>query len=292
MRLGSENLEAGEHGIRNFADWILKIGNDDIGEEINDEESEITIPNDILISKFQDLVQAIVNNTYPLAPTLGDVASINNYMLSLLPGEEVTYLISNNICVQGKDSQLGDVYTTEFLNTISGSGLPYHQLKLKAEYTRLKMAKSSQASTQGLTSDEVSQDIAIWVQAVGGKNKKGYIFGAGHKLSKGSSSNKISTFETWLHPEFQGELECQKATLGKEIVKRDKVIESQLKHLNSYDRRLKHQEKLMKNIMRQFSVYPSNEDKKIKGTMKMTTWKMMEVHLYFVIETLRFLSRL
>ncbi|KAF7801907.1 ATP-dependent DNA helicase PIF1-like [Senna tora] len=45
--------------------------------------------------------------------------------------EEVTYLSSDNICVQQKDSQLRDVYTTEFLSTISGSGLPYHELKLK-----------------------------------------------------------------------------------------------------------------------------------------------------------------
>ncbi|KAF7831919.1 ATP-dependent DNA helicase PIF1-like [Senna tora] len=71
MRRGSENSEGGGHVIHNFAEWILKIG------------------------------------------------------------EEVTYLSSDNICVQGKDSQLGDVYTTEFLNTISSSGLPYHQLKLK-----------------------------------------------------------------------------------------------------------------------------------------------------------------
>ncbi|KAF7832196.1 PIF1-like helicase [Senna tora] len=40
-----------------------------------------------------------------LSPTLDDVAQVNDYML--------------------------DVYTTEFLNTISGSGLPYHELKLK-----------------------------------------------------------------------------------------------------------------------------------------------------------------
>ncbi|KAF7807564.1 uncharacterized protein G2W53_039725 [Senna tora] len=141
-------LAVASSGIASQLIPILKIGNGDIGEEINDEENEITIPNDILISKFQDPVQAIVDNTYPLfrekyeqhdyirdwailAPTLDDVASINNYMLSLLPGEEFTYLSSENICVQGKDSQLGDVYTTGFMNTISGSGLPYHQLKLK-----------------------------------------------------------------------------------------------------------------------------------------------------------------
>ncbi|KAF7839076.1 ATP-dependent DNA helicase PIF1-like [Senna tora] len=136
------------HLVREFSDWILKIGNGDIGQEINDEESHITIPSDIMLTNFQDPIKAIVENTYPLfqknfekqdyirdrtilAPTLDDEALINNYMLSLLPSEEVTYLSSDNICVQEKDSQLGDVYTTKFLNTISGSEFPHHQLKLK-----------------------------------------------------------------------------------------------------------------------------------------------------------------
>ncbi|KAF7841731.1 uncharacterized protein G2W53_004029 [Senna tora] len=75
--------------------------------------------------------QEYIRDRAILAPTLDDVATINNYMLSLLPGEEVIYLSFDSICIQNNHSQVGQVYTTEFLNTISGSGLPYHQLKLK-----------------------------------------------------------------------------------------------------------------------------------------------------------------
>ncbi|KAF7835632.1 uncharacterized protein G2W53_010491 [Senna tora] len=53
-------------------------------------------------------------------------------ILPVIPrGEEVIYLSSDSICIQNNHSQVGHVYTTEFLNIISGSGLLYHQLKLK-----------------------------------------------------------------------------------------------------------------------------------------------------------------
>ncbi|KAF7812820.1 ATP-dependent DNA helicase pif1-like [Senna tora] len=136
------------NNMRLGTEWILKIGDGIIEDDINDEEKEIEIPDDILISNAKDPVEAIVENTYQhfeenfddndyirdrviLPPTLEDVASINNYMLSLLPSEESTYLSSDSICTQEDDFALTDVYTTEFLNTISGSGLLYHELQLK-----------------------------------------------------------------------------------------------------------------------------------------------------------------
>ncbi|KAF7812812.1 ATP-dependent DNA helicase PIF1 [Senna tora] len=60
-----------------------------------------------------------------------DVAQVNDYMLGLLPGEERIFLSSDSISNQDPNPKLAYVYTTEFLNTISGSGLPYHELKLK-----------------------------------------------------------------------------------------------------------------------------------------------------------------
>ncbi|KAF7822130.1 ATP-dependent DNA helicase PIF1-like [Senna tora] len=148
MRLGTGANESENRAIADFANWILKIGDGDIGDMLNDEEKEINIPNDLLLNNVADPINSIVESTYPsfvdnyhshdyirdraiLAPTLNDVASINEYMLSLLPGEETTYLSSDSISNQEADSALADVYTTEFLNTISGSGLPYHMLKLK-----------------------------------------------------------------------------------------------------------------------------------------------------------------
>ncbi|KAF7807457.1 ATP-dependent DNA helicase PIF1-like [Senna tora] len=148
MRLCSGSSDSENQAIYKFLEWILKIGNGLIGYVLNEEESHITILEDILIHDVQDPIDAIVKSTYPsfmdnydkhayirdravLAPSLDDVASVNNYMLSLLPGEESTYLSSDSICTQDQEYELSNIYTTEFLNTISGSGLPYHELKLK-----------------------------------------------------------------------------------------------------------------------------------------------------------------
>ncbi|KAF7814845.1 ATP-dependent DNA helicase PIF1-like [Senna tora] len=148
MRLFAGNNIDENKSIAEFADWILKIGDGTIGDIINDEEHEIQIDDDILINNVVDPIQSIVDNTYPqfinnhhnheffrdraiLSPKLDEVAHVNDYMLGLLPGEERIYLSSDNICNQELNSKLAKVYTTEFLNTISGSGLPYHTLKLK-----------------------------------------------------------------------------------------------------------------------------------------------------------------
>ncbi|KAF7812124.1 ATP-dependent DNA helicase PIF1-like [Senna tora] len=103
---------------------------------------------DIIISNVSDPISSIVENTYPqflencddyayfsdraiVSPTLDDVAQVNDYMLGLLPGEERIFLSFDSISNQDPNPKLANVYTTEFLNTISGSGLPYHELKIK-----------------------------------------------------------------------------------------------------------------------------------------------------------------
>ncbi|KAF7835704.1 ATP-dependent DNA helicase pif1-like [Senna tora] len=148
MRLSQGYSVEENSSISRFAEWILKVGEGNIGKIMNDEEHEITIDDDILIHDAEDPIQAIVESTYLklvdnfknyiyfreraiLSPTLDDFAQVNEFMLGLLPGEERTYLSSNAICNQDPQHQLAEVYTTEFLSTICGSGLPYHQLKLK-----------------------------------------------------------------------------------------------------------------------------------------------------------------
>ncbi|KAF7812511.1 helicase-like protein [Senna tora] len=145
-RAGREDIVFGF--IKFFVFVALMQCEGKIGKIMNDEEHEITIDDDILIDDAEDPIQAIVESTYPklvdnfknyvyfreraiLSPTLDDVAQVDEFMLGLLPGEERTYLSSDAICNQDPQDQLAEVYTTEFLNTICGSGLPYHQLKLK-----------------------------------------------------------------------------------------------------------------------------------------------------------------
>ena len=60
------------------------------------------------------------------------VNQINDYMCSLLPGDAVEFLSCDTVCptsIEGPDSD--HLYTTEFLNTITASGMPPHRLSLK-----------------------------------------------------------------------------------------------------------------------------------------------------------------
>ena len=94
--------------LKEFSDWILNVGDGNIGEN-NDGKVEIGIPDDMLIKNSGDPIASIVDSTYPsmlesmsylsffqsmaiLAPTNDIVDSLNNYILSIIPGEEKTYL--------------------------------------------------------------------------------------------------------------------------------------------------------------------------------------------------------
>ncbi|KAF7807800.1 ATP-dependent DNA helicase PIF1-like [Senna tora] len=148
MRLLNDSSAQDLDELRSFSQWILDVGNGTVGGD-NDGNQEIEIPDDLLIKEAADPIKEIVNTTYPsfldnldnikyfqdraiLCPTLENVEAINNFMLSLLPGEEVTYLSSDSICKSDTNVQsLEDVYTPDILNSIRCSGVPNHLLKLK-----------------------------------------------------------------------------------------------------------------------------------------------------------------
>ncbi|KAL7135311.1 hypothetical protein ABFS83_11G085000 [Erythranthe nasuta] len=105
--------------IKEFGDWILNVGNGDVGED-NDGEASIEIPDDMLIGR------AI------LAPTNECVESVNDHLMSLLPGEEKVYLSSDSMCRDEHTTEdNAEIYSTEFLNTIRCSGVPSHALRIK-----------------------------------------------------------------------------------------------------------------------------------------------------------------
>ena len=67
-----------------------------------------------------------------LAPKIELVDQINDYMCSLLPREMHEYLSCDSICRPSSESDMTDsLYTIEFLNSISCSGLPLHRFTLK-----------------------------------------------------------------------------------------------------------------------------------------------------------------
>jgi len=88
--------------LKKFSDWILNVGEGKIAEP-NDGFAEIDIPDEFLIKDFDNPIDAIVKSTYTdfldnynnpdylkqraiLASTIDVVDSINDYVLTMIPG--------------------------------------------------------------------------------------------------------------------------------------------------------------------------------------------------------------
>nr|XP_025676655.2 uncharacterized protein LOC112776643 [Arachis hypogaea] len=149
MRLkGSNNIEGSDQSLREFADWLLKIGDGKIGE-ISDGIGRIKIPDDILIKDWNNPVEAVVTSTFKnyiedpddeknlqdravLAPTLQTVDEINEYMMKINQRQHVSYFSADMACKSETQTDVAAaVHTPEFLNGLKSSGLPNHEIKLK-----------------------------------------------------------------------------------------------------------------------------------------------------------------
>ncbi|XP_075633581.1 uncharacterized protein LOC142606057 [Castanea sativa] len=137
----------GDIATREFAKWILKIGDG----ELNNSGSEalIEIRHDLLIQPDTHPFNSIMNAAYPdfdtkfidlnyleeiaiLAPTNEVVEDINDYMMDLINVDEEIYLSAESICKASTNILDQDVlYPTEFLNSLKFPGIPNHKLKLK-----------------------------------------------------------------------------------------------------------------------------------------------------------------
>nr|GEY81439.1 hypothetical protein [Tanacetum cinerariifolium] len=120
LREGSDKSNIKE--IKEFGDWILKMGDGRLGGP-NDGEATVDIPDDIIIS----------DNRGILAPTHKVIGVINDHLLSQISGEEVVYYSSDSICEsEGVDNTYTEsLYSHEVLNGLKLSGIPNHILALK-----------------------------------------------------------------------------------------------------------------------------------------------------------------
>ncbi|GKG05739.1 ATP-dependent DNA helicase PIF1-like protein, partial [Tanacetum coccineum] len=127
---------------------ILKLGDGNLGDA-NDGEAKIDIPDKMLIKDSSDLVGSIIDFTYPnmldnlddnnyfteksiLAPTNEAVDTINDKMLKVILGEQVTYYSCDSVCKSEKGANINEaVFSTEFVNGLKFFGAPNHELKLK-----------------------------------------------------------------------------------------------------------------------------------------------------------------
>ncbi|XP_012828518.1 PREDICTED: ATP-dependent DNA helicase PIF1-like [Erythranthe guttata] len=131
MRLQSCSSPSNVDEIKEFGDWILNVGNGDVGED-NDGEASIEIPDDMLIGDSEDPFTDLLEFVYP-------------DLLSNI--EEKVYLSSDSMC---RDEQTtednAEIYSTEFLNTIRCSGVPSHALKIKVVAPVMLIRNIDQAS--------------------------------------------------------------------------------------------------------------------------------------------------
>ncbi|XP_071694482.1 uncharacterized protein [Rutidosis leptorrhynchoides] len=148
MRLGGLGASSTDADTRKFAEWILEIGNGNVGES-EDGVFDIEIPQDLLITDSVDPIGSMISTIYPeyllnlanlqyyqqrviLAPTHEVVDIINDRMMHCLEGEERSYLSSDSICASQRDTDFNsELYNTDFLNSIEVGGLPKHNLRLK-----------------------------------------------------------------------------------------------------------------------------------------------------------------
>ncbi|XP_049371086.1 uncharacterized protein LOC125836036 [Solanum verrucosum] len=147
MRLQSNANDTRLKELRDFSNWILKVGDGSIESSI-DGIDKVLIPNDLLINEYTNPIASIVESTYPdfitncndieylqqraiLAPTL-DMVESNQYMITLNHNPEKSYLRSDKICRSDHTySALEHVHTPEFLNNIKCSSVPNHSITSK-----------------------------------------------------------------------------------------------------------------------------------------------------------------
>lgn len=148
MRLRGGSDDAETQQIKDFADWILDIGEGKIGEG-NNGEADVEFPQELLLHSTSNHVANIVNAIYPdlpdhlgdahyfqdkavLAPTNEEVDSVNEYVLETIPDHEHVYYSSDSLCpIENADTFEQQLYSPEILNGLKVAGVPNHRLVLK-----------------------------------------------------------------------------------------------------------------------------------------------------------------
>ncbi|XP_057443789.1 uncharacterized protein LOC130735938 [Lotus japonicus] len=121
MRLQNAISTSSAAEKKEFADWLLQVGDGTV-KTIDEEETLIEIPPDLLIEQCKEPLLELVNFAYPklahnlqkssffqeraiLAPTLESLEEINNFMLAMIPGDETEYLSCDTPCKSDEDSE-------------------------------------------------------------------------------------------------------------------------------------------------------------------------------------------
>ena len=123
-----------------FSSYLLAIGDGsenvhtDVGEDI------IQIPEQYLVKTMEALIEKVfplVGTCYPdkyfvfrhaiFTPRNDVIDMINEWIIEKFPGAAATYRSADTVA----EDDLRNVYPTEFLNSITLSGMPQHPMTLK-----------------------------------------------------------------------------------------------------------------------------------------------------------------
>jgi len=166
MRLLNPSLEESKRDeLGQFSNWVLAIGDGTAPAERKGDECEaswVTIPDGLLIHTDGDKIAAIVFEVYPdflmnynnpeylasraiVCPNNITVDEINDFIVSLIPGDSVHYLSCDTISKSSEHIPDFDVlYPTEFLNSINVNNFPCHKLVLKKGVIVMLLRKLNQ----------------------------------------------------------------------------------------------------------------------------------------------------
>jgi hypothetical protein len=136
------NDDALHEKLRDHEQWLLKLGEGKLPSEGIPGSNIIEVPSDMCLDSKDDVVEAVFNDFEDnignadyfksrvlLAATNEIVNEVNNEMVGRIPGDAQTF---HSIDTVGDvDSQTQ--FPTEFLNSLSLSGMPEHELKLKLD---------------------------------------------------------------------------------------------------------------------------------------------------------------
>ncbi|WJX34231.1 DNA helicase [Trifolium repens] len=103
----------------------------------------IQIPDELCILEGNDPLRSLIDFVFPsnpnvfqnqviLSPTFEIVEKLNDFVLSLFPGESKLYISSDTPFKFDEEHEVeGDLFRTQLLNDIKSSNIPKYRLKLK-----------------------------------------------------------------------------------------------------------------------------------------------------------------
>ena len=119
---------------KEFADWVLQVGNGELRCSSDSNADSIEIPpisivaDNIIESIFNDPTVDITERVI-LTPKNDASLSLNKQVLDRLQGEQRLYLSVDRVMCDDEEEQQN--YPLEFINSLTPSGMPEHRLFLK-----------------------------------------------------------------------------------------------------------------------------------------------------------------